>query len=208
MKILLQHGSNGFEQLLNITNPIHAAYCARHGYTFRATTSVQSPVRSSMWEKVILLLQALREGCDTIIWLYADCLIVNPNIDLAAALADTPSSLPIGMVRFDPPYAVPGHFNTGAIYIKVPYEAIRRDLIDLFEDAWADWPRHHPWEDQNAINRTLAARTHIAAEPLAFKWNCTPNLPEPDPIVRAWHGHDLPTRISCMTEAVKQLPNL
>lgn len=199
-KLLIQQGCMGQERLLEITRARHDAYCARYGYERWTRLGMQDYIRHPFWEKIRLIIQALRTGYEEIVWLDADCLIARDE-DLTGALQPI-STMPIGMVRYDVPYAVPAHFNAGAIYLRAGTAEQRKDLIRLMEDVWADWPSIHPWEEQNGLNRALAARTHIACQCLDYRWNCIPAVACADPVVRAWHGETPEARIEAMGRAV------
>ncbi len=192
--ILIQAGCLGHEQLLALTDKRHRLYCERHRLDFHSSTEHPVAWRNPAWEKVRLILDALRFGYEYVIWLDADCLIARMEVDVRDACTGA-----VGMVYFGKEYADPPHYNSGAIYIR-NHPGVR----EFFEAVWIDWPVNHPWEDQVAINRQ-AKQLNAEITTLDFQWNCTPNLPCPAPVVLAWHGHSLEVRERVMADAAGRL---
>lgn len=66
-------------QLGELTAPLMEAYAKRHRLGFRCVR-IEAEGKEAYWQKIILTLDAFREGFDWVFWLDADQAITNPEI--------------------------------------------------------------------------------------------------------------------------------
>lgn len=186
--VILQQASGDHEQLLRFAEPHHQAYCDRHKTEYVAAygEAILAPVANKhpYWEKVALLNMALSEGYEYVIWLDADCLIVDPEVDLREACTGVGATYHDLMQHgFAPPAY--DHFNCGAVYLRNTPET-RQFVMDWWNTSDED----HPWHDQHSFNQVAAKGLHYCkVDRLEHKWNSTaPYFTSANPVVRAWHG--------------------
>ncbi|MCW3053740.1 MAG: hypothetical protein JWN14_2910, partial [Chthonomonadales bacterium] len=178
--ILIQSAAGEHTNLLKITRAHHEAYARRHHIDFVCRMEAQQQERPATWDKILLVLQALRSGkWEYVIWLDADTLIVDSAADLRKAL---PPDIWLGMVKHgNPPW-----FNAGAIYIRNTPKSLA-----FFEEVWNTFPAEHFWEDNMAIIRVLGfdpTRWQGVAV-IGDEWNSTRFMNVVDnAVVKAWHG--------------------
>ena len=140
----------------------------------------QQTERAANWDKIVLILQALRAGkWEHIIWLDADTLIAHTARDLRSAL---PADSWLGMVK----HGHPAWFNCGAMYIRSTPQALA-----FFEEVWRTWPVGHVWEDNMAIIRVLGfdPERWRGVAVIGDEWNSTRLMNDVgNAVVKAWHG--------------------
>jgi len=139
------------QELLAIAQPTFAAYAARHGYDLVVRTEApEAGERPSAWAKIPLLRELLR-SYDLVLWLDADVVIADDELDLADELDDD---------RF---LAICAHHhsrqsnpNTGVMLLRAGAEA-----DELLERTWAlDDDVDHPWWEQASLLRVLGYEVH------------------------------------------------
>jgi glycosyltransferase involved in cell wall biosynthesis len=193
--LLLQAARGSHREMLELTRDRHAAYARTHGMEYACRLEYPAPDRHAGWDKIALLLDALRSRqYETIVWLDADALIVDERRDLREAL---PAGLWLGMAR----HGEGGWYNSGAMYLRATPECLQ-----FFEAVWANWPVGHPWEDNAAILQVLEREPGRwpGVGTIDDAWNSTFLVNEsPQPVVMAWHGlYDAPVRALRMREAL------
>ncbi|MCW3100250.1 MAG: hypothetical protein JWL77_5868 [Chthonomonadaceae bacterium] len=194
--ILIQSASGEHTNLLKLTHARHEAYARSHNIDFVCRFGPQQEQRPATWDKIFLILQALRAGqWEHIVWLDADTLIVDRARDLRTAL---PDNIWLGMVK----HGQPPWFNAGAIYIRNTPESRA-----FFEEVWNTWPVEHHWEDNMAIIRVLGfdpARWRGVAV-IGDEWNSTRlmNMVE-NAVVKGWHGNGTVGQRAAMIQAELQ----
>jgi hypothetical protein len=130
-----------------------------------------------------MVADALDNGYDKIVWLDADTIWVNHNLESAFENVEH-----IGMTwHTEPNYG--DHYNNGAMYIR------NTDLVHKVVDAWIKEPdTEHVWQDQWGLINVLNKLDMFGIEcvqTISHKWNSMVTIPElsdPDPAVLAWHG--------------------
>ncbi len=197
--ILLQQASGEHVALLDLIRSHHARYAERHRMEYRCVYGLQQAERAPVWDKILLILNALREEppVEWLFWVDSDAIIMDFNRDLREALCDHGE---LGMVIHPNPY----HFNAGALYMRNTPR-----LIGYFEKVWAKWPINHGWEEQESMNRVLLDEWFDGFQPLPAAWNSTYGVNEADrPVVRAWHGlNPIEKRIRLMRETLQAVEN-
>jgi hypothetical protein len=83
---LATYSTRNYRVLYEITFANMAAYCARHGYTFRPSIFTGQPTKMGA-SKADYLGSLLEEGFETILWMDADALVTNPEISIEDRLA-------------------------------------------------------------------------------------------------------------------------
>lgn len=140
--------------------------------------------RSPHWNKIALMQTAMAKGSKRVIWLDADCLIVDQSVNMIDGI---PNDGDIGMAvhRLEPQ-----HFNSGAIYLKRTLDSWQfiKKVWDGYDplNLWP-WRDQSHWNDQSVIMR-LNDEISIIKE-IDDKWNSTLGINEsPKPVVVSLHG--------------------
>jgi len=192
---LVQQASGGHLQMLDISNDLHNAYAARHGLSFCCVRGPVQADRHPFWDKVRLIQMMFATGFELVVWLDADTLIVEPDVDVRTALR---TGGPIGMCRNPLPWGdQPWHYNAGVIVVRNTGTARW-----FFDEVWrAGHVNHHPWQEQARMNELTRQYPHLVQQ-LEDKWNCTKGVNTVrDPIIRAWHGQGA-NAVKLMTAAL------
>jgi hypothetical protein len=178
--ILLQQASNGYEELLDISNKQHSEYCKKHNILFYSVRGNLQTERHPSWNKILLIMEALKSfEVQQVIWIDADAVIVDFNQDIRYAIT---SNKELGMCK----HPNPEHYNSGAIFVKNQSRS-----VDFFNDVWKLGDINHPWHEQIRINETILKYSDII-ETVDNKWNSTLGVTEvPSPVVYAFHGQGL-----------------
>ena len=152
------------------------------------------PLKGS-WSKVELIRQGLQQGYDSVIWLDADTIICDLDIDLREAIQPDK----IGACWHRIPQL--SHWNVGALYVH------NSGATHAFLDEWlAQYPGlNDGWLEQGVFNR-LARESRIVTT-LSDKWNATLDVSMvPDAVVLGFHGQgDTPYRINLMKQTYERL---
>ena len=167
------------ERLLASTREWHDRYCSRHGIEYHATDRTIPIARSPHWRKVELLIEAFADGCDQVVWLDTDCVIVDTSFDIFAA-----SGFGVAVCEcFDSP-VVERHLNTGFLL------ATGSPDVVAFLHAWNAMPPGGKWEDQSGFIELMAARPHRdLLTILPNRFICLDvHMEARDPIISAFHG--------------------
>jgi len=150
-----------------------------------------APKRAA-WGKIPLILAAMQMGFERIVWLDADAVVLNLNVDLSR-LVDRG----IGMVQHPHPL----HWNSGMMVV------VRSAATQRFYEAVNSEPENDSaWMEQLPIN-TLASRPEFADlfTPLDPAYNSTPGAVMADsPSVIAAHGLPHPMRRELIAQWLDQ----
>ncbi len=179
--LLIQQAAGEFCAMLNLSYRRHAEYVRRHGLDFWCIHGEPQTTRPCVWNKILLIRQALDLQYPLIIWLDADTLIIRLEKDLRAACTEFSC---IGMCRHPLPWGdQPWHFNAGIIFVR-NCELAR----EFFGRIWKAGPSNHPWDEQARIMECVH-QLPAAVQALSNKWNATEGMtPMQKPIIKAWHG--------------------
>ena len=198
--LLLQHGRGEHELLMKAVKGNHESYCRSHKIDYIASWECLQWERHPIWDKIVLIREALQKYYDLIVWLDSDCLIICPDVDIREALS---GDTWIGMCEHERP-DLPWHLNAGAIWIRNTKEA-----RSFFEEVWKrDY--EEGWYDQQPINDILQENNFQGVKILDPVWNsCDAVNPVPDPIVKAWHNMGTPEqRLTQMKPYLLQTTNV
>jgi hypothetical protein len=193
-------------ELYRITRPTFERYAVMHDLDLVAQTEpVELRGRPAAWGKFVLV-RALLERYDTVVWIDADAVIVDPRRDITAGLS---SRRPMHLV-----WHRIGHLlvpNTGVFVIRRGRAATR-----LLESVWACHEYiHHRWWENAALIAELGgdadfglteleasgARRRVGE--LDHRWNSTPPCPARNPAIVHLAGVDHQDRCEQMTELVR-----
>jgi hypothetical protein len=86
-KVLCTAATGEAHEWGEISRPSFAAYAARHGYEFVCVEERLDQSRPASWDKVLLCRREL-ERADLVVWVDADCVIVDLEEDIAGQLPD------------------------------------------------------------------------------------------------------------------------
>lgn len=144
-KVIASLGCGAHEQLLALARRTIEPYARRHGYDLALHTEPVEPTRPAPWSK-IRILRDLVDRYDTVVWLDADLVIVDPRVDIASELEDGHvlglAEHRVGGGRFP---------NTGVMVLRGGGLAAR-----LLDAAWAlDAYSEHRWWENAAICELL-----------------------------------------------------
>lgn len=198
--LLIQQASNEpYVSMLEKVQPIHTRYCRKHGFDYLTLFGHSVEPKSPHWNKIRLILNALNGGAQEVFWLDADCLIVDPNVNLTDGIPEGG----FGMVvhRHGEPAQ---HFNSGSIYIRASNE-----ILNFFNQVWSNWEanpavtwQNQPWNDQSEIMK-LNDKQPLITE-IDARWNATENInPSPNPVVLSLHGCPAPNKLEFMESLLK-----
>lgn len=193
--VLIQMACGAHLDLLELTRDHHRQYAERHGLDYWCITGNPAPHKRPGWGKVPLLLAGIRAGYESVIWLDADAVIVQPQFDLTALVPDG-----MGMVR----HPHPEHWNTGLIVARSGAD------VERFWQAVDDMPdNNHAWMEQAAANE-LADLPEFAwlMHPLDLRFNSVPGFAmAADPVVVAAHGLPAAQRRLVLERAMAKIPD-
>jgi hypothetical protein len=172
--------------LLKASEPWHQACCVKHRIDMWQIQSQAYPHIPVIWQVPIYMNWAFDRGYEFVVYLDADTLIVNQDVDLREALREKP----LGMIRGQVPGGEPLHYNAGAIYARN-----ESHIVDL----WAEMSRLTPptmneqsawWKDPNnsqtVLNRLIDQGWADYVESIDRRWNST--VESENTVVLAWHG--------------------
>lgn len=131
----------------DVSWPIMAEYCSRHGYIFRSETTIIDSSRSASWNKILLIRRVLDEGYQMVVWIDDDVIITERNTRLEQLLED--------FMRSDMSMAVSGD-NWSAAYFNAGIICAKQDSQEMLEHIWNDGVceanKHTPTWEQWAMH--------------------------------------------------------
>lgn len=145
-KALLTFGVGDQAELLALTRPAMERYAARHGYDFLVAPCGPQG-RPPSWGKVPALQSALRDH-DEVLWIDADCLVVDDSEDLAAEVPPEAWQA----LRFERNWR-------GDVVPNCGVWLLRRPMLPVLTEAWEYGSLAHcPYWEQDAICALLGFR--------------------------------------------------
>lgn len=158
-RALITFAVGPYEALAEIARPGLEAYAERHGYELEAAAPTMMP-RPASWMKLPLLANAL-DRHDEVLWVDADVVIVDDELDLAD---EVPAEQWQALVRHHTPDGqVP---NCGVWFC-------RRQMLPVLEQLWEmNEYLLHPWWEQGALLELLGYRGRPVelVEPTELTW--------------------------------------
>jgi hypothetical protein len=203
-KLLLTFAVGEHQPLLEVALPSFARYAARHGYELHVT-ECKSGRRAPSWGKIPALRRALA-SYEQVLWVDADCVIVDPSEDL---LDHVPPEACQALVAHERPRgeAVP---NCGVWLV-------RRPMLPHLKAIWEStrWDTHCWWEQAAllermgyqikhcTVRRGQSARLASATCLLPGSWNVTAR--QEGPHARILHAANQPDRLQLMRRWARRL---
>jgi hypothetical protein len=200
-RAIVTFGTGKYAELLEIALPSFKAFAARHGYDLLRPSAIGTE-RPAPWYKIRALQKAL-ETYDEVLFIGADCVIVDPSDDI-----EVPGDAWQGLVRH--------HTGDGDVP-NTEFWLCRKAMLPELERVWGltQW-LHHGWWEQAALlelmgyhviqpTRLIAPtelyeRTHF----LDAGWNVH-KWDQPQPThPRVQHATMWPDRAAIMREWAKQ----
>lgn len=208
--VLCSIGTGSHVRLLELARPSFERLAARHGWRLSLQTGPLQLDRPPAWDKVIAI-RDLLTSFDTVVWIDADALVVDPEPDLTA-LATPDRMLWIVSHHYDGA----DQPNTGIMVMHSGQAA--RDFLDAVWET--EHLIDHPWWEQAAMLELMGydvtseigvARmvnpTHWYAQVgwLDKRWNSISLDPHPAPYIRHYAGLSNGERLARMSQARRTL---
>ncbi len=194
-------GLGDYEPLMQFTKERNQAYCDKHGFDFVYHVGTVDPkyenVRSGGWVKIELILKALEQGYQYIVWLDPDTLIKDMDTDLRDAC---PKGIGACWMRLQQPEGMYNHWNVGVLYLQ------NSDVVHEFMKDWlASFPGERKWMEQGEFNKLGMKRDVV--QTISDRWNATLNYSiVPDAVVLGFHGNGTAeTRLEMMQDTLSLL---
>lgn len=193
-RALLQFGiGQEFHKMLDLTDPLHNRFAEMWGVE-RVTAREVKPKgklpRSLLWRKVELLIDTVPHF-DQVLYLDADCVIVDPFEDLFAL-----ARRGIAMCECWNSPSEPVHLQAGVLLLnRSP------DVLTLLEE-WNKMPTGMPYDDQGALIAMMKeTRWRDLLTIIPNRYNCVAgHMDSADPVIRSFHGDA--QRLVHMQEAI------
>ena len=201
-------GSGVQSELLDITRATRKEYASRHGYEVVEDTRVLAPGRPPSWGKISLLRSLMEtRKYDTIVWLDADTVIVDPQDDIGTELD---CGRPIQFVS---------HYYDGHDFPNAGVLVLHRSpiVIEMLAKLWDATPFiDHRWWDNAAMLSLLGYKTEGVISKfestiydeyvgqLSLKWNSINQTMAEAPAIVHLAGWDNQLRVAVMKELVQK----
>lgn len=201
--IILQHGNEDYQQLLDLSVPINKAYADKFGFEHIVNKTKRCTDRCVFWEKIAYLNEVLPtiEDGSLVAWIDGDSLAVGDE-DLHNAM---PSNCTFGMVQLRGGLGgrqLRPWYNAGFM-LMVNSPQIRTFFTNV-------WNRNTP-TDEDGINQelkhidlTIDGQYICSLDP---KWNCWLNNSSmcEKPVIKSFHGMTFETKLTQMKDFVKEI---
>ena len=138
----------GYEELYKIAKPSVEFFAKKHNYDLLTYTDNPTNLPAS-WSKVPRLIDALESGYDSVLWLDADVVIVDPTEDIV---------VPAQMHQALAQHTTPDNLKT--VNCGVWY--LRKQALEFLREVWklGPVPSANPeWWEQNAVMQVLGIST-------------------------------------------------
>jgi len=187
--ILIQqvYPNHGFLPLIQEQFVRNTNYCEKFEIDYTFISATIKPMENGGWDKVYHIFDAF--SYDLIVWLDADAIIYDTNVDLKSVplLKDS-----VGAVMFGSP--VP-HLNVGVMYVKPG-----KQVTKLFQKWIGMYPGQGAWREQGVFN--AIKNECVTYLPSAWNKNYDYN-PYSHPVVMGFHGFGEPEkRVALMREVL------
>jgi hypothetical protein len=202
-RVIASLGAGRHEQLLEIARATIEPYAERHGYDLALRTDVVDKSRPAPWSKVRML-RELVDAYDTVVWLDADTVIVDPRIDIATELG---AGSFLGLVEHR--YGENRFPNTGVMVLRGGETA-----AEFLDQTWAleRYVNHQWWENAamcELLGYALDPPRPVGRTPwreqatfISPRWNWIPNARVRRARVRHFPGYSVKTRRLMMHAAL------
>lgn len=176
---VLQFAVGEYTKMLEVSRQRHIDGCKRFGYSYRCDFALRA--KHPYWHKLEMVLEAIRDGFDYVVWIDADT--IWNGFD---PLTDAIKTDGIGMTWADGVWPEPyyQHYNCGVYFIRC---VDNKDEMIATLTKWQNEPDDgHPWGDQHAFHKLLG-RNEIEVTRVDDRFNNGFG----NPVIRAWHGQGI-----------------
>src|SRR5882672_4878826 len=145
--LLIQCSDSHHQNLLDFAAPLHTVYARKWGWDYWCIRGNMMPSAvHPFWNKAALVMTAVGFGTyNLIVWMDADCLIVDHNVDLR----DSPTNYCfLGVSYVADAMGHERYVLAGCYYIK-PHHPLAESFLQKI------WSRRNEWNDEWVFNRTL-----------------------------------------------------
>jgi hypothetical protein len=219
-RIIIQSGDEGVARYLDASQPFHQAYAKRCGADYWRFDGRWHPDVHPAWNRLPMALRALTLGYERVLWLDADTLVVQPDVNVFDRV---PSDSVFSMRRtaggfywpLDGPDQWEG-YNDGVLMVNDVWDA-DTTVNELWARAFdKPLPHHAPtlWELNVLLDYAKANDGNPACvKEMDERFNWQPfadAAPENEAVIKAWHGMPHEQRWQEFSAAVDalELPDL
>lgn len=199
--MLCSLGAGAHRELLDLSGETFSIFADRHGYDLDLRRDVLTSERAPAWSKIVLLRELLGRY-DLVLWIDADAAIVDPSVDVAAALGRRDL---MGLVAHEyDGMRVP---NTGVWLLRSS-----RPVQRFLERVWArtEYLDHDWWENAAVIDElgfSVEPKVEPVSRPrilgrtrfLPNEWNSIAIDPAPHPRINHYPGRSQEHRLDALT---------
>lgn len=230
-RLIIQSGDENVAHYLDLAGPYNAAYAERCGADYWRFDGVWPGGTYPAWNRLPMILDAFERGYEHVLWMDADTLVVQPDVDVFVDYARSHEGRRVvsaGGEDYDDHLGclcmrrTAGGFywpmdgadqwegwNDGVLLVK--------SLLDytstVIEWLWAQrdtppLPHHQPglWELNWLLDYAKAHPEHVVEMDQRFNWQPFNGAsPEQYAVIKAWHGLPHSERWSQMRTAVTAL---
>lgn len=208
-KVLCSLGIGPHADLLELAKPTYETYAHLHGYDLVLSEQPLTLDRPAAWNKVPLIRQLLGQY-ELIMWVDADAMVVNPEVDIVTATDDAHF---LWMVEHHVDVQDEPLFNSGVMVVRSS-----EDAAYFFDEVWKSVDFiDHPWWEQAAIMTLLGFDLSVPGlarlvhptpcynkvGKLSTEWNSMVHDPHPSPRIVHFPGMPFEDRLEKMTEQLK-----
>jgi hypothetical protein len=173
-KAIFSFGVGPLATFARLTRPSMSRYAERHGYV--QAFDMVPPLDPPSWAKVPLL-RSMLDRFDAVLWMDADCLVVDDSEDIAAEVPEGMAQALVAHVTHEG--RVP---NCGVWYLTREARPLLDEVMGLYEQFL-----HHPWWEQGAMISRLPHGWDQKTHWLDPGWNRERHDTQPTGRVRIEH---------------------
>jgi hypothetical protein len=212
-RCIVTYAAGAHEELLDIALPTYRAFAHRHGYDLRVGEKLTD--LPPAWNKIPLLIQALGQGYDELVWFDCDLVVVDPSEDFPPMNDDSHDNAAHSLVR---------HFDN---YSEVPNSGVwrlnKRALPLLKMVSELEVFTNHGWYEQAALMTLMGyivppegtpfadtkcrcvhpTKWYTACSFMRLCWNSHPNYRADNPKIVHCSYAKMQDRIEVMRQLVK-----
>jgi hypothetical protein len=200
--VLLQSVNHAYIHFVALSYARHAAYAEHCGADYLVFTGLKDDQAHPAWNKVALLLEVQLRGYQRAVWLDADCLVMDPSVNI---FTETPIDPPILMARYaNETWFGQPHHNSGVIVVQSSLAS-----LEALEWVWCHRSEQRPhhravWVDNNWFMDLAHEQPALVGDlPQRFNWMPRHATTRERPVILGLHGE--PNRLMRFQQAVQEL---
>jgi len=208
-KVLCSLGIGTHADLLELAKSTYETYAHLHGYDLALSEQPLTVDRPAAWSKVLLIRQLL-DRYELVMWIDADAMVVNPEVDIVNAIDDAHF---LWMVEHHVSVQDEPLFNSGVMVVRSS-----EDAASFFDEVWKSVEFiDHPWWEQAAIMSLLGFDLSVPGlaklvhptpwfdkvGKLSIEWNSMIDDPHPSPRIVHFPGMSFEDRLERMADQLK-----